>query len=495
MKQDSPNILLILTDQHRLSAMGCYGQTVCQTPNLDRLATRGLRFETAYTCCPVCSPARASIMTGRYPHAHGITSNIHNLGCSVHELPDGPDLLSRRLLAEGYACGYTGKWHLGTDLEATAFGTRNTPSLPETVGFEGQNFPDHGDGGHAYPEYRRYLQENGWEHRVRKATDRPLAAPYCGIVEGPEESTVPYFLGEHTKSLLDRYAHGKQPFFIWHNFWGPHAPCFITEADYNLYRDLAIPPFPNFEWEAAARPGPHRVKRHPRAESLSWENWAESLRYYYGFASLIDRQIGRILDHLEQTGLADNTIIIFAADHGVTLGSHGGLVDKGWNHFEEIQRIPLIVCLPEAYSGDVRPAGSVIDEWASLVDIYPTILDYAGAAMHARGVHGRSLRPLLEGTSHERRDTVFVEFFGVNDLATTMITCRHQSFKYGWNCGGEDELYDLENDPHETVNRIAAADCQDILRAMRERMAAFMEETGYPPAAKQLFRNMYGNPP
>ena len=108
-----PNIILILTDQHRLSAVGCYGRTPCQTPNIDRLAREGARFETAYTVCPVCSPARATIMTGLYPHRHGICSNIYNLGNSVHELPDSPDLLSRRLQSAGYRCGYTGKWHLG----------------------------------------------------------------------------------------------------------------------------------------------------------------------------------------------------------------------------------------------------------------------------------------------------------------------------------------------------------------------------------------------
>jgi len=142
----APNILLILTDQHRLSAVGAYGNTVCQTPHIDQLAGDGIRFENAYTTCPVCSPARATIMTGQYPNTHGITSNVHNIGCTINEIRDQPGLLSRRLQAAGYSLGYTGKWHLGTD-SPTLFGSPNRPTLPKDVGFEGQNFPGHGNGG------------------------------------------------------------------------------------------------------------------------------------------------------------------------------------------------------------------------------------------------------------------------------------------------------------------------------------------------------------
>ena len=110
-----PNVIVIMTDQHRLSALVAYGDTVCQTPNIDRLAKEGVRFETAYTSNPVCSPARGTVMTGQYPHTHGITSNLHNVGCSVHELRDRPELLSLRMECAGYQLGYTGMWHFGTD--------------------------------------------------------------------------------------------------------------------------------------------------------------------------------------------------------------------------------------------------------------------------------------------------------------------------------------------------------------------------------------------
>ncbi|RKY90864.1 hypothetical protein DRQ15_06405, partial [candidate division KSB1 bacterium] len=216
----SSNVLLILTDQHRLSAVGAYGSTPCRTPNIDRLAHQGVRFENAYTVCPVCSPTRATIMTGQYPHAHGVTSNVTALGCSVHELEDRPSLLSRRLETAKYSLGYSGKWHLGTD-ERTIFGRSNHPCLPRDVGFEGQNFPGHGSGGFNYPEYRQYLSEKGLQHKVKREEGTKVTT-YAGELEGPLESTVPYFLAENTISLIDRFAQRNRPFFIWHNFWGPH---------------------------------------------------------------------------------------------------------------------------------------------------------------------------------------------------------------------------------------------------------------------------------
>ena len=197
-----PNVLLIFTDQHRLSALGAYGETPCQTPNLDRLAAAGTRFETAYTTCPLCSPARGTIMTGTWPFRHGITSNINNMTSACHNLRDTPDLLPRRLQAQGFRTGYTGKWHLGERGDDMRLGKYQAPwphieSLPKDFGFDGQNFPGHGGGGFHYQEYQDYLAENGWEHNVGN-----------GELTGPLESTVPYFLTSHTMSLIDTYADG-----------------------------------------------------------------------------------------------------------------------------------------------------------------------------------------------------------------------------------------------------------------------------------------------
>ncbi|MDP6777085.1 MAG: sulfatase-like hydrolase/transferase [Candidatus Latescibacteria bacterium] len=476
---DRPNILLIFTDQHRLSAVGAYGETPCRTPHIDRLAQEGVLFERTYTACPVCSPARGTVMTGLFPHTHGITSNVHNLGCSVHEIPDQPHLLSRRLEAAGYALGYSGKWHLGTD-SATCFGGANRPSLPRDVGFEGQNFPGHGGGGFSYPEYKAYLAERGLEHRVKPWSEPTKDMGSVGELAGPVESTVPYFLAQNTIDMIDRFQDRGSPFFIWHNFWGPHGPYYAPAEFIEPYRNVGIPPWPNYEWPSRAIPGPHHTKIHPDTERLTWDDWATAIRYYYAFTTLIDSQIGRIMAHLEAVGALSNTIVIFTSDHGETIGSHGGLMDKGWHHFEETHRIPFIVRFP-----DGSHAGGVRRPFVSTTDIYPTILEMAGTDWDADTVHGRSLLPLISDPEIPWRETVGTEFGGVNSLSMTQRTLRYEDLKYGYNCCCEDELYDLAMDPHETRNLIHHPGYRDAAADMRSRLVSWMEETGDP--ARRMF--------
>jgi arylsulfatase A-like enzyme len=477
-----PNILFILTDQHRLSAVGAYGPTPCRTPRIDELARDGVLFENAYTTCPVCSPARATIMTGQYPHTHGITGNIHDISCAVHELQDRPGLLSRRLQAAGYSLGYTGKWHLGTDTTA-AFGATNTPVLPRDVGFEGQNFPGHGNGGHGFAEYREYLERGGWQHRVKPWSEKSPNIWFSGELEGPAESTVEHFLADHTISLMERFRTKGRPFFIWHNFWGPHIPYWVPGEYLELYRNVEIPPWQNYGWPSRQIPGPHHVVIHPDHERLQWNDWATTIRYYYAFATLIDAEIGRMIDHLRTSGLLEDTVIVFSADHGETLGSHGGLTDKGWHHFEETHRIPMIIRMP-----GVSPRR--VDRLVSLLDIYPTLLDLAGSQWDRQAVQGESLRPLLSGTPGTWRDSVVTEFCSLNNLAMTMRTLRVGHMKYGFSSGARDELYDLGRDPHETLNLIDNPEYRVSADELRARLADWMKETGDP--ASWWYRRMNG---
>ena len=275
-----PNILFIFTDQHRLSAVGAYGVTPCMTPRIDELAREGTLFTNAYTTCPVCSPARGSIMTGLFPHAHGMTTNIHGQACAVHELDDRPQLLSRRLEDAGYALGYSGKWHLGTD-QTSAFHGRNRPCLPRDVGFEGQNFPGHGNGGHGFAEYKSYLSNRGLRHKIRPWSEKTSRLWFMDQVEGPAESTIPYFLAESSIALMEELRRRDGPYFLWHNFWGPHAPFYVPASYLDRYRDVEIPPWPNYEWPSRTIPGSHRMVIHPDHERLFWDDWATAIRYYY----------------------------------------------------------------------------------------------------------------------------------------------------------------------------------------------------------------------
>jgi len=475
MKQ--PNVVLIVTDQHRLSAVGAYGETPCKTPSIDRLAQEGVLFRNAYTGCPVCSPSRATIMTGLYPHSHGVTSNVHSVGCSINEIEDRPTLLPRMLQAAGYSTGYTGKWHLGTD-KTTAFQGSNKSSLPSTIGFEGQDFPGHGDDGRRYKLYQDWLAKKGLSHGLKpwaESTKKVLTSRLIGVLDLPTEATVPYYLVDNTIEMIEEFHERGKPFFVSLNFWGPHGPYFATQEFVDMYRDVDIPPWPNFEWDSRGTPGPHHYKIHWDRENLGWRDWATAVRYYYARTSMIDSQIGRLYQYLQQAGILEDTVIIFTADHGETLGSHGGLLDKGWHHFEETHRIPLIIRVPGGES-----KGQTHDEFASLADIYPTILDLANVSEAEVSAHGASLLPLVQGDPIVWRDSVVTEFLGLGNIATCMKTIRAGNLKYGYNSIARDELYDLEKDPFEMHNLIDDPAYATRVEEMKDRLAQWMSDTSDP---------------
>lgn len=459
-----PNILLVMTDQHRLSAVGCYGPTQCRTPQLDKLAEEGVRFETAYTTLTVCSPARASVLTGLYPHAHGITANLHEVGCSAGELEASPRHLSNMLSEAGYRCGYTGKWHLGRGCSHTPFNKKNSQFMPEDCGFVGHNLPGHGGGGFTYPEYRKYLGDNGFKHEIDDD----------GVLTGPVESTVPYFLAENTISLIDQFSEDDDSFFIWHNNWGPHGPYLVTREYFEQYADLNIPPWPSFDHEPPTN-GPQQMKLQ---KGHNWSHWENQLRKYYAFSTMIDDQLARIVDHLKAKNLYEDTIIIFTADHGETLGCHGGLVDKGWHHYEDTQRIPFIMHIPEKYRAEGMTPGTVMEEFISLNDVYPTVLDYAGVEFERNSVHGLSIKKLFEDDKAEWREAALVEFFGLGGVPGCLLTVRKGNIKYGWNSSAKDELYNLENDPHELTNQIDNPQYAECLEEMRNSMADLLADSG-----------------
>jgi arylsulfatase A-like enzyme len=470
--QKQPNILFIFTDQQRLSALGSYGPTPCQTPNLDRLAKEGIRFETCYTTCPVCSPARASIISGQYPHRHGVLTNCGASG-PVWNIPDHPRMLSRQLLEQGYRCGYTGKWHLCPEAQCLEWFNQPIPHhLPRDLGFDGQNFPGHGGGGFGYDEYKQYLADNGLSFSLKPGTANPKSNgwPTYGIQDGPKEATVDHFLTNHTMDLMDRYQASGEPFFIWHNYWGPHEPYYPVEEFFAPYRDLEIDPWPNFDVPGDLLQAQHHLKVHPRVREYDWSYWQQALRHYYAFTTQIDDQIGRLYAHLEETELLDETIIIFSSDHGETIGSHGGMVDKGYSHFEEIQRVGLLIRYPEKYRPADCPPGTVRQELASLADIYPTCLDLAGIEELPPETHGASLHALLTGRAESWRDAVFVEFGGLH-TPTLMVTCRCGHWKYGYNANSTDELYNLADDPYETRNVIDAPANLAVRRDLLGRIA------------------------
>ncbi|MGN0994114.1 MAG: sulfatase-like hydrolase/transferase, partial [Butyricicoccus sp.] len=456
----------------------------CRTPALDALAADSLCFTNAYTTAPVCTPARSSLYSGLYPSVTGMCTNIYQAGCVTHEIADVPSLLSRRLQQQGYCCGYTGKWHLGLgkDKSASAEGQKllrrcengfmganaylNYGTLPTDVGFIGDDFPGHGDGGWETPQFHQYLTDNGLTRTLINTygAERPGDHSRGGIITSGEETTVAHYVSLRARQVVDQLQESGSPFFLAMNFWGPHEPYYVPQEDYDLYRDLSIPPWPSFTDSKDVQNKLHQVVQRPEKD---WSFFENNLRHYYAAITNIDRQIGRFLDHLRASGLYDDSYIIFCADHGDSQGCHNGMENKSGHLYDEITKIPLMIKPPRGM------CFTVTEQFACTVDLYATILDIA-ALDQSCWQSGRSLLPLLQDPDTPVRDDVVTECVGAFPIIATQRMYRRGAYKYIFNCGGSDELYNLENDPYEMHNLIDDPDSQNQLTSMREGLADAM---------------------
>ncbi len=493
---EQPNILFILTDQHRRDHLGCYGTRWGTSPNIDRLAAEGVTFTNAYTVCPICTPARASIQTGLYPCGHGMQNNLFQPGCVVHELADRPELLSRRLGEAGYTAGLTGKWHLGYGREAYADPWyrdhvvegavdvvaypafyRAGSSLPTDIGYEGDDFPGHGAGGHLYRQYQDYLFDAGLEHRLADEGNG------CAEVVSPVESTIDHFLVDRAIHLIDDFAARGRPWFFMLNFWGPHGPAYVPTEFLEPCRELPVPPWPSFEEDQADKPSIHNAKRARRP----WGRFQRQIRYSVAYSNYLDWEIGRLLEHLRRRGLYDESLVLFAADHGDSAGCHAGLSDKAFHMYQDTTAIPLVVRPPTGHGREGVREGRFVNT----TDLYSTVLDAAELprALHER--HGRSVLPLVRGESpSDWPEEVVTECTGLAYLAYTQRMIRVGDWKYVFNCGDVDELYDLASDPHEMRNLANEPGQSDRLADMRQHLLLWLQ--GHGDRTANDFRRLRG---
>lgn len=468
------NFLVIITDQHRYDVNGTYGSQICKTPAIDRLAEQGIKFDNAYSVCALCTPARASMLTGMAPHKHKLIRNSEDPYCKT-EFDQNDTLISEYFTRADYVCGLIGKWHCGL--------TR----LPSDFGFEGMDVPGYGVCRET-EEYQTYLERkhltpgkivptgSGWQKNIILA----------GKDTGPLEASVPYFLAEETIRYLRTYQQQQQPFLLFTNFWGPHAPYFPTEPYASMYDPAQIPPWGNFEQDFSDKPQAHKRYRDafigegnaPR----SWWECAAWAAAYYGFTTMIDEQIGRIVQEVEHLGLADETVMIFTSDHGDLLGAHGGMHDKCSIMCQETYHIPFIVRVP-GMSG-----GESVSQPITNMDLTPTLLELAGIKPE-RPLDGRSLVPLLSNPQHaDWEPYVVCQFNGHHyHYQSRMITDGH--CKLVFNAPEIDEFYDLEVDPWETTNLIDSPQHQELIANMRAALREHLERSGDPLAGwmKNLF--------
>jgi arylsulfatase A-like enzyme len=409
---DRPNIVVIVSDDQDAWALGSAGNHEIHTPALDALASQGVRMDRFFCASPVCSPARASLLTGRMPSAHGVHDWIRGEAYGVVEADDerylaGLSTTPEVLASAGWRCGYSGKWHLGSAREPAR-------------GFDFWYAHRTGDG------------------------------PYHGApvwVDGRRVSEPRYITDAITDEALhfiDESRASDAPFYLAVNYTAPHSPWTGQHLPEDLarYADCDFEtcpqeePHPWFSWE----PGPvSDAMRDPRP----------SLQGYFASITAMDRGIGRIVSRLDELGLRDSTIVVFTSDNGFSCGHHGiwGKGNATWplNLWERSVRVPFIISRP----GRI-PAGRVLDDLASACDLHPTLLELAGVPAPADplGAGTSMMNPLL-GDTGVRRDavTVFDEYGG-----TRMV--RTADWKYVTRAQGPSELYHLADDPEEQVNLI-----------------------------------------
>jgi len=429
-----PNIIFLLTDDQRWDTMGCAGNTIIRTPNMDDVAACGVRFTNAFVTTSICASSRASIFTGQWPRRHG----INDFG--THFTPEALAQTYPMLLRDaGYRTGFIGKYGVGPK--------RDMPidKYDYWRGFEGQGRYEHKD------------KDGNYKHLTQ-------------------------IMGEQAVKFLQGCSNDK-PFCLSVSFKAPHCQDgdprqFIYDRAYkNLYKDAVIPtPETADPRYFEALPEFLRTSEARRRWGIRFstpEEFQESVKSYYRLITGVDVVIGRIREQLKRLDLDDNTVIMLIGDNGFYLGEHG-LAGKWFPHEESI-RVPLVVYDPRA-GGKLR--GRTVDQMALNVDIAPTILELAGLDAPEQ-MQGRSLMPLLEGKKPGWRTEFFYEHMFEHKTIPRTEALRTQRYKYARyiDCDYE-ELYDLKNDPAETINLAKDEKYGKTLKSLRKRCDELAKKRG-----------------
>ena len=424
-----PNILWICTDQQRYDTIGALGNEHIRTPHIDRLAGEGTAFTHTFCQSPICTPSRASFLTGMYPSSvHGCTNgNAHWSGAAP--------LVTKLLTdAASYDCGLAGKLHL-----AGAHG-RIEPRGDDgyRVFHWSHDSRDQWPAGHAYADWIRSQGRTLAELREDPAQMPPALhqTTWCA------DKAIEFMREERTT-----------PWLMSVNMFDPHAPFDPPQEYLDRYDPAALP---DPLWSAKDPQAHAKLGPVDGAASIGLAHAKEVMAAYYAMIELIDDNVGRMIQALEESGQRENTLVIFTSDHGELLGDHQ-LVGKGCRFYECLVRVPLICSWP----GHVRE-GSVCDALVELMDIAPTLLELAGVAAPER-MQGRSLWPLLTGQAQTHRAYVRSEYYralnpdapGREHLQGTYGTMiRDQRYKLVcYHDRALGELFDLEEDPGEFDNR------------------------------------------
>ncbi len=444
------NIVFILTDDHRADALGFLGHPVLQTPNLDRLARGGVHCANALATTSLCSPSRASILTGLYAHNHRVIDNYNPVDPSLIFFP-------QYLQAAGYETAFIGKWHMGGEDDSPQRG------FDHWVSFKGQG--TYWADGRGVTRHVPQTQSGGFNVDGRRV---------------PQKGYITDELTDYALDWLEKRS-GEKPFLLYLSHKAVHSDFVAADRHLGRYRNATIP-LPETaapatpeqdkpRWVQDQRNSRHGIEFGYNVPDYTVEKYA---RRYFETLLAVDDGVGRVLDWLDRRGMMDSTLVVYMGDNGFHFGEHG-LIDKR-TAYEDSIKVPLLLHCP-----DVFPAGTRIDAMVANIDIAPTLLEFAGLVPPGH-MDGRSFLPLAKGLRPPWRDYLLYEYFWEWNApyTPTLLALRGSRYKYihphgVWDL---DELYDLEADPLEKQNLINQPGYQTMAADLNRRLFDMLEATG-----------------
>lgn len=443
-----PNFVFILVDDLRFDDIACMGHPFVKTPNIDRIAREGAQLKNAYATTPLCSPSRASILTGLYAHTHGVRDNT-NHDARSHKLATFLLLLQQ----VGYATAFIGKWHMGTD-------DSPRPGIDEWVSFKGQ-------GQYLNPD----LNVNGKVEKVHGyATDILNERALKFIRQRHDRPFLLYLSHKAVHPNLEQRADG--------SISDPTASKFIpAERHKDLYSDVRIQRRPNAVFDKlVGKPALMRIIGDLPPLSRATGSSDDVIRDRLRMLMAVEEGVGQIYNTLKETGQLDNTMFIFTSDHGYFYGEHGLSVERRLA-YEESARIPMLIRFPPLIK-----AGTILEPFVLTVDIAPTLLELGGAKTPPN-LHGTSMAPLLIGERKKLRDAFLIEYFSdtvfrrMDRMGYQAVCNANWKYIHYVDLEGMDELYDRRADPYEMHNRIDQPSARNSLQTMKGELRRVLDES------------------
>ena len=443
------NVLFIICDDLNCD-LKCYGHRAVRSPNIDRLAQRGVRFANAYCQYPLCGPSRASFLTGLYPDQTLIRRNAMYLRTRVPNVMTLPQMFRQN----GYFAMRIGKlFHYG---------------VPRNIGTGGHDDPD------------------SWDYTInprgRDKDDEPLIfslrpGSFGGTLswlaaDGTDEEQTDGIGAAEAVKALRGFAKSRRPFFLAVGFYRPHTPYVAPKKYFGLYptSGIEVPEVPEGYLKTLPRPARRTLLVKKNQVNLDPKLARQAIQAYHASITFVDRQVGKVLDALDETGLADNTIVLFTSDHGYHMGEHGWYQKQ--TLFENGTHVPLIISVPGS-----RNAGRTAATMAEMVDFYPTLAELCGLKPPAY-LSGVSLVPALVDTKAVPRTAALTQLHNGYSLRTR----RYRYTEWGENGSLGAELYDRESDPAELVNLASRPDRKDVIQRLSRQLRQRIKEAQSKPA-------------